>query len=330
MDEEKDNTNESINQKQKDEELNLFNLESNYKEYLKEGIVNKELIKVFEEKDYSISKNAIILNKDKKNWIIKDKDTIFTVEDTGEQLIINKTKNLHLTDQEQTQENALSKFQKKIEIHLEKIKAFLKIEKKEEISDKEEFITSTMSHFAILLVIVLIVDLAIKKYTSSSPNSLYPLQVFETKLVYHIQSLFGIPVELVNSTTLRYDGSSIKGLFPNQNIGPECTGFHETIFILLLVLGFRYISWKIKIKWALILGGIIFIENIFRIVLLYPLAVWKGADWEEKFHFYWWHYGQYMVVMGLFVLWFWFVARHEADKYFEQIEKDKAKKPETS
>jgi len=103
-------------------------------------------------------------------------------------------------------------------------------------------------------------------------------------------------VELVDSLSLRYNNPELLG-FPKQKIGPECTGFHETIFIMLLVLGFRYISWKIKIKWALILGGIIFIENIFRIVLLYPLAVWKGADWEEKFHFYWWHYGQYMVLV---------------------------------
>ena len=51
------------------------------------------------------------------------------------------------------------------------------------------------------------------------------------------------------------------------------------------------------------------VENLFRIFALYPMAIYWGRKFEDWFHFYWWHYGQYAFIMTLFGLWFFFVAR---------------------
>lgn len=317
------------NQNQIDENSTMFTLELDYKKYFKEGSVNKNLIKIFSDKGFPISDNAVLLKKDEKIWVIKDENKLYILKDIGNELEVKKIKGIEFALDEKKDEKEKSEFFYKISSKFEKLKKIFKIERKE-MTEKEEFITSTISHFAILLFIVLVVDIAIKYYMSLSENSLYPLQVFEAKVVYYIQSLLGFPVELVDSTTLRYNNSDIVGLFPNQKIGPECTGFHEAVFIMLLVLGFKYISWKTKIIWAFILGVVMFVENIVRIVMLYPIAVWKGARWEDKFHYYFWHYGQYMIVMTLFILWFLFVARKEACKYFEQNGKKKEKAVEMS
>jgi len=76
-----------------------------------------------------------------------------------------------------------------------------------------------------------------------------------------------------------------------------------------LIIGFRGPPVKLRLKWAGILLGVVFIENLIRIFALYPLALYKGREFEDWFHFYWWHYGQYAFIMILFGLWFFFVAR---------------------
>lgn len=306
----------------------LFDLNLDCKTYLKEGMISDELRKNFKENNNPISTNAIILKKDNKNWIIKDKDKIFQLNDKEDRITVLKPDSNEITFDIPKDEK--SKFSDKIKTYTDKVTNLFKVEKSDEITDKEEFMLSTVTHFIILIVVILFVDLAIKGYMSTGENSLNPLQEFEAKIVYHVQNIFGIPVELKNSTTLRYDNSKIEGIFPNQVIGPECTGLHEIIFIMLLVLGTKYIPWKVKIKWASILGGILFIENLLRIILLYPLAVWKGARWEDRFHYYFWQYGQYMIVMTLFILWFYFVGLKEADKYWDRIEKEKSKETSTS
>ena len=309
--------------------------EFEYSDELKEGIISQNLLSVFEKNDLKISEKTILLKQDKKIWLIKDNEHVYEMEKNQNKI---KILNYDKVDQndviEKGKPDKLS-FEDKLNNKFDKIFGFCKIDKNHKMTDKEEILASTIKHFGILLIIVLIVDMGVKYYTSSDPESLYPLQKIETKIVYKLQRFFDVPVEYAkkgNNTdplTLRYDNSKIDGLFPNQNIGPECTGFHEIVFLMLLVLGFRYIKWMTKIKWAFILAGIIFVENIFRLFILYFIAVWKGADWEDTFHFYWWHYGQYAVVMSIFILWFWFVARKASDKYFEDLEKEAEKATDT-
>lgn len=70
----------------------LFGLKSKYKQYLKDGPVNAELINVFKSNKRSLSSNTIISKIDEKNWEIVDKKAdknkkyTYRIKDTGEQL----------------------------------------------------------------------------------------------------------------------------------------------------------------------------------------------------------------------------------------------------
>ena len=67
----------------------LFNLNLTYNQYLRNVDVNKELINVFKDKGYPISKNAKILEINDKEWEIIDKTVSYTVKEFGKELNIS-------------------------------------------------------------------------------------------------------------------------------------------------------------------------------------------------------------------------------------------------
>ena len=58
----------------------------------------------------------------------------------------------------------------------------------------------------------------------------------------------------------------------------------------------------------------IFIENLIRIISGYPLIHLYGFSTWDKFHYFWWHTGQYALIMSLFVLWVMIVAGNPRNK----------------
>lgn len=205
------------------------------------------------------------------------------------------------------------------------------------VSDNDRFLMSFLIYFMFLLMVVFTADyLAQKTYEDS--DSLGPLQHLEVEIVYKIQhDYFDMPV-YVNRTskTIWYDTTKEwngQNLSADERIGgfglqidSVCTGFHEMVFLGVLVMGFRGVSVKLRAKWTVILLGIVFVENLFRIFALYPIALYWGRDFEEWFHHYWWHYGQYAFIMMLFGLWFFFVARKQIGPEKGNEEKGKDKK----
>ncbi len=189
---------------------------------------------------------------------------------------------------------------------------------KPEVSDTDRFLMSFLIYFMILMPVVFIADLGAQKVYEDS-DALLPMQEAEADIILRVQrDVFDMPV-VKRNTTLWYDTGETwngKKLSDEDKIGgfglkidSACSGFHEMVFLTVLVLGFRGVPVKIRFKWAVILDIVVFIENLFRIFALYPMALYWGRDFEEWFHFYWWHYGQYMFIMTLFGLWFYFVAR---------------------
>ena len=72
-----------------------------------------------------------------------------------------------------------------------------------------------------------------------------------------------------------------------------------------IVMGFRLRMNILKrLKWAGILCGILYIENIIRLVLNWPIAKAYGFDTWSDVHMWWWKQGQLMFVMLLFSVWF--------------------------
>lgn len=203
-----------------------------------------------------------------------------------------------------------------------------------DVSDGDRFLMSFLIYFSVLLMVVFTADyLAQKVYEDS--DSLTPLQELEVEIIYRVQKdVLGMPVTVNRtSNTIWYDTNAEwrgQTFAQEEKIGgfglevaSVCTGFHEMVFLGVLVLGFRGVPFRLRVKWAIILLAIVFVENLFRIGALYPLAIYQGREFQEWFHFYWWHYGQYIFIMGLFGLWFLFVARKNVIGQEDHVKADR-------
>ena len=173
----------------------------------------------------------------------------------------------------------------------------------------EKVLVGIAYNFSLVMFFVVPIDLLFQELTKGE-NSLLLYQQFLTWIIYVIESSLGIEVFIRGeySTTLVYRDMI------DLEIVSECTGLHETVFLSLLILCFRGVKPMIRLKWAAYSVIFIFIENLVRILSSYPIVhTWEVSTWE-KFHYFWWHTGQYALIMSLFVLWIMIVAGHPPNK----------------
>ena len=70
----------------------------------------------------------------------------------------------------------------------------------------------------------------------------------------------------------------------------------------------------VRAKWAIYAAFFIFVENLIRILSGYYLInIYDFSTWD-KFHYFWWHTGQYALIMGVFILWVMTVAGRPENK----------------
>jgi len=167
----------------------------------------------------------------------------------------------------------------------------------------EKILVGVAYNFFLVMAFVLPIDLLFQ-YLTRSENSLLLYQKFLTWVIYIIEKAFGISVYIrgENSTILSYENMI------DMEIVSECTGLHETVFLSLLILCFRGVKPMIRVKWALYSIIFIFVENLIRIISGYPLIHIFGFSTWDKFHYFWWHTGQYALIMSMFILWVMIVA----------------------
>ena len=167
----------------------------------------------------------------------------------------------------------------------------------------EKVLVGVAYNFLLVMAFVLPIDLLFQ-YLTRAENSLLFYQKFITWVLYVIESAFGIGVYIrgEHGTGLSYDDMI------DMEIVAECTGLHETVFLSLLIICFRGVKPIVRAKWAIYAIIFIFIENLIRIISGYPLIHIFGFSTWDKFHYFWWHTGQYALIMALFVLWVMVVA----------------------
>ena len=167
----------------------------------------------------------------------------------------------------------------------------------------EKILVGVAYNFFLVMAFVLPIDLLFQ-YLTRSENSLLLYQKFLTWVIYVIEKAFGISVYIrgENSTILSYENMI------DMEIVSECTGLHETVFLSLLILCFRGVKPMVRVKWALYSIIFIFVENLIRIISGYPLIHIFGFSTWDKFHYFWWHTGQYALIMSMFILWVMIVA----------------------
>ena len=173
----------------------------------------------------------------------------------------------------------------------------------------EKVLVGVAFNFLLVMLFVLPIDLLFQHLTRGE-NSLLLYQQFLTWVIYIIESAFGIEVYIrgENSTILSYTE------IIDMEIVAECTGLHETVFLSLLILCFRGVKPIVRAKWAVYAIIFIFVENLIRIISGYYLInLYDFSTWD-KFHYFWWHTGQYALIMGIFVFWVMTVAGKPENK----------------
>ena len=173
----------------------------------------------------------------------------------------------------------------------------------------EKVLVGVAYNFSLVMFFVVPIDLVFQELTKEE-NSLLLYQQFLTWVIYVIESAIGIEVFIRGeySTTLSYAD------MVDLVVVSECTGLHETVFLSMLILCFRGVKPMIRLKWAAYAVIFIFIENLIRIISAYPMVhAWGIVTWE-KYHYFWWHTGQYALIMSVFVLWVMIVAGKPSNK----------------
>jgi len=173
----------------------------------------------------------------------------------------------------------------------------------------EKVLVGVAYNFFLVMAFVLPIDLLFQ-YLTRSENSLLLYQKFITWVIYVVESAFGIGVFIrgEHGTILSYDDMI------DMEIVAECTGLHETVFLSMLIICFRGVKPMVRAKWAMYAIVFIFIENLIRIISGYPLIHIFGFSTWDKFHFFWWHTGQYALIMAIFVLWVMVIAGNPDNK----------------
>ena len=173
----------------------------------------------------------------------------------------------------------------------------------------EKVLVGVAFNFLLVMLFVLPIDLLFQHLTRGE-NSLLLYQQFLTWVIYLIESAFGIEVYIrgENSTILSYTE------IIDMEIVAECTGLHETVFLSLLILCFRGVKPMVRAKWAIYAVIFIFVENLIRIISGYYLINMYDFSTWDKFHYFWWHTGQYALIMGMFVFWVMTIAGKPGNK----------------
>jgi exosortase/archaeosortase family protein len=100
-------------------------------------------------------------------------------------------------------------------------------------------------------------------------------------------------------------------------VSDECAGVHEMIFLSTLVAMTEGVPQKLKIRSILVMCAIVYVLNLLRLVVFYPIALEDCAAlpndaacltgmWEWHTMVYKW--GFMVVLVGMWVAWFWLVG----------------------
>ena len=96
-------------------------------------------------------------------------------------------------------------------------------------------------------------------------------------------------------------------------VSDECAGVHEMIFITVLIMMTTGVPQRLRMKSAAIACGIVFVLNIIRLLVLYPIALSGCAENPNmlgceqpmhEFHSFVYQWGFLLVLVLMWLIWF--------------------------
>ncbi|MBL6884558.1 MAG: exosortase/archaeosortase family protein [Candidatus Poseidoniaceae archaeon] len=165
-------------------------------------------------------------------------------------------------------------------------------------------------------------------FLTQPSDTLAPIQVTEAWIWNEITNLLYSDGEYIASTLSTHNGWMTRidfyhPKFPGNYdtvglyVSDECAGVHEMIFLSTLVAMTEGVPQRIKIRSILVMCSIVYVLNIIRLVMFYPIArndcvanpnqaECLGGMWE--FHTAVYEWGFLLVLVTMWVLWFWRVG----------------------
>ncbi|NCG01532.1 MAG: hypothetical protein GWP25_07055 [Euryarchaeota archaeon] len=165
-------------------------------------------------------------------------------------------------------------------------------------------------------------------FLTQPSDTLAPLQVTEAWLWNEMTNFLYSDGEYIASTLSTHNGwmtriDLVHVDFPGNYdtvglyVSDECAGVHEMIFLSTLVAMTEGVPQRLKIRSIVVMCSIIYILNILRLVVFYPIAVsdcTANPNQAECLAGMWnWHtfvyeWGFLLVLVTMWVVWFWKVG----------------------
>jgi exosortase/archaeosortase family protein len=165
-------------------------------------------------------------------------------------------------------------------------------------------------------------------FLTQPSDTLAPLQVTEAWLWNAITNLLYSDGEYIASTLSTHNGWMTRIDFLHRDfpgnfntvglyVSDECAGVHEMIFLSTLVAMTEGVPQRLKIRSILVMCSIIYVLNIMRLVMFFPIAVndctsnpnqpeCLSGMWNYHTAVYEW--GFLLVLVTMWVIWFWRVG----------------------
>ncbi len=156
-------------------------------------------------------------------------------------------------------------------------------------------------------------------YITQPTNTLGLLQESEAWIWYHLTEFIYGPGA---ATLSEYNGWNTMVTLKHTNffgdniylyVSDECAGLHEMIFISVLIMMSTGVPQRLRIKSAIVACIIVYIINIARLLVLYPLAV-SGCNENPNmelcemplhdFHTFFYQWGFLIILVLMWLVWF--------------------------
>ena len=156
-------------------------------------------------------------------------------------------------------------------------------------------------------------------FITQPTNTLGLIQESEAWIWYHLTELIYGPGA---ATLSEYNGWTTLVTFRHPDfwadqirlyVSDECAGVHEMIFISVLIMMTSGVPQRLRIKSAAIACGIVYVLNIVRLLVLYPLALSGCAENPNMmgcehpmhdFHAFVYQWGFLIVLVLMWLIWF--------------------------
>jgi len=190
---------------------------------------------------------------------------------------------------------------------------------KEEVEDLSWGEVAKLSKDYLRIPLALILVEIFYWFITQPTNTLGPIQESEAWIWYHLTNLIYGPG---TATLSDYQGWTTLVTLNNPDfyygqiqlyVSDECAGVHEMLFITVLIMMTSGVPQRLRIRSALVACGLVYVLNIVRLLVLYPMAV-SGCNENPNllyceqpmhdFHTFVYQWGFLLLMIIIWLVWF--------------------------